>query len=149
MSVDAVDLVILALRLVLVALLYLFLAAVLRMAAGGLRAPRATDAKPSPQAGLRLVVVEPARSSLRAGQVVEIDAGSTLGRAQRANVVVADPSVSAEHARVDRVGRAWVVTDLGSTNGTRVNAARVSGKTPLTNGDVLELGAVRMQVLAR
>jgi pSer/pThr/pTyr-binding forkhead associated (FHA) protein len=98
---------------------------------------------------LRLVVLEPGASRLQAGQSVDVDDGTTLGRAARADVVVADPSVSAEHARVTRVGRAWVVTDLGSTNGTRVNEAPVSGKTSLANGDVLEIGRVRLQVVAR
>jgi pSer/pThr/pTyr-binding forkhead associated (FHA) protein len=63
--------------------------------------------------------------------------------------VLADPSVSAEHARLTRVGHAWVVTDLGSTNGTRVNEAQVSGKASLASGDVLAIGHVRLQVVAR
>jgi pSer/pThr/pTyr-binding forkhead associated (FHA) protein len=48
-----------------------------------------------------------------------------------------------------RVGRAWVVADLGSTNGTRVNDARVNGQTPVAHGDVLTLGNVRFKVLSR
>jgi pSer/pThr/pTyr-binding forkhead associated (FHA) protein len=57
--------------------------------------------------------------------------------------------VSAEHARVFRVGRAWVVTDLGSTNGTRVNETAVNGEMPLAATDVLTLGSVRLQVVTR
>jgi pSer/pThr/pTyr-binding forkhead associated (FHA) protein len=146
--VDVLDLAILALRLLVVALLYVFLVIVLRTAARGLR-PSATAAVRSAMPPLRLVVLEPGSSRLQAGQSVDVDDGTTLGRAARADVVVADPSVSAEHARVTRVGRAWVVTDLGSTNGTRVNEAPVSGKTSLANGDVLEIGRVRLQVVAR
>jgi predicted component of type VI protein secretion system len=137
---DPIDVLILVLRLVLVTLLYVFLVAVLRQAAAGLREPAAER--------LKLVVVEPGGSDLAAGQVVDIATGSTLGRAQRANVVVADPSVSGEHARLERVGRSWVVTDLGSTNGTRVNQTRVGSKTPIADGDVLALGAVQLRVMA-
>jgi pSer/pThr/pTyr-binding forkhead associated (FHA) protein len=47
------------------------------------------------------------------------------------------------------VGRAWLVTDLGSTNGTRVNDVDVNASAPLADGDVLTLGGVRLQVRAR
>jgi pSer/pThr/pTyr-binding forkhead associated (FHA) protein len=146
--VDVLDLAVLALRLLMVALLYAFLVVVLRGAARGL-SRSATTAVSSAAPVLQLVVLEPGASSLQAGQRVDVDDGTTLGRAARADVVLADPSVSAEHARLTRVGHAWVVTDLGSTNGTRVNEAQVSGKASLANGDVLAIGHVRLQVVAR
>ncbi len=149
---DAVDLLILALRLLLVALLYLFLFAVLRLAMAGLRAPapaRAERLKSSapPGPALRLQVLEPGESTLSSGQILEIGDGTTLGRGGRADIGLGDTAVSAQHARLDREGRAWVVTDLGSTNGTRVNDALVSGRASLGEGDVLVLGTVRLQVL--
>jgi len=152
--VDFVDVAILALRLALVALLYLFLAMVMRGAIRGLWvAPRpgaAPAATPNGRAtGLRLVVREPGSSELESGQVVELTDGAVLGRSARAEVVIADSSVSAEHARVFRVGRAWVVTDLGSTNGTQVNETPVNGEMPLAANDVLTLGSVRLQVVTR
>lgn len=142
---DLVDLIILALRLVFVALLYLFLAVVLRMAIGGLRA------RPTPggAARLELVVLEPGASDLSPGEVIAVADGTTLGRGDQADVVLADTAVSAEHARVHRVGRRWVVTDLGSTNGTRVNDAVVHERTALAEGDVLAVGTVRLQVMPR
>ena len=144
---DLVDLVILALRIVMVALLYLFLVLVLRTAAGSLGHSATHSRRSAPQA-LRLVVLEPGGSDLSAGQVMQLEAAATLGRSEHADLVLADPAVSGEHARLERVGRAWVITDLGSTNGTRLNDARVDGRTPLTDGDVLALGTVRLQVLA-
>jgi type III secretion system (T3SS) inner membrane Yop/YscD-like protein len=139
--VDAIDLLILALRLVLVALLYLFLVVVLRMAYG------ATG--PSVTQRLSLRVVEPGASSLQPGEVFDVGPGATLGRGGQADVVLADTAVSAEHARVDRVGRHWMVTDLGSTNGTRLNNAAVKGRAALNPGDVLSLGTVRLEVVAQ
>lgn len=140
-GVDAVDVLILALRLALVALLYVFLFAVLRMAMRGTRSSAAQ------RLGLR--VVEPGASTLQAGEILDVVPGTTLGRGGGADLVLADNAVSAEHARVDRVGRRWVVTDLGSTNGTRVNNAVVSEQAPLANGDVLAVGTVRLEVVAR
>jgi hypothetical protein len=153
--VDFLDVAILALRLALVALLYLFLAIVMRGAIRGLRS--AAPGRPADTArkvenrisGLRLVVREPGTSELEPGQLVELADGAVLGRSNRAEVVIADSSVSAEHARVFRVGRAWVVTDLGSTNGTQVNETPVNGEMPLAANDVLTLGSVRLQVVTR
>jgi hypothetical protein len=152
--VDLLDLLILALRIVLVALLYLFLASVMRMAAGGLR-PRRTPgvepAVPVPVGApvLRLMVLESGTSDLVPGQAVELTDAAILGRAERADVVLADPAVSSEHARVSRVGRAWVISDLGSTNGTRLNDRPVDGDVPLAHGDVVALGNVRFRVGTR
>lgn len=146
---DLLDLLILALRLLLVALLYLFLATVMRMAMGGLRPPRPRVAEPVAVPALRLVVIEPGTSDLAPGQAVELTRAAILGRAERADIVLADPAVSSEHARVSRVGRAWVISDLGSTNGTRVNERRVDGDVPLAHGDVLALGNVRFRVGTR
>ncbi len=151
---DLLDIAILALRVALVALLYLFLAMVMRSAIRALRSPPRPVAEPARvgtarAAGLQLVVQEPGSSELRSGQMVELADGAVLGRSTRAEVVIADSSVSAEHARVFRVGRAWVVTDLGSTNGTQVNEMPVNGEMPLVANDVLTLGSVRLQVVTR
>lgn len=152
---DLLDVAILALRLALVAVLYVFLALVMRNAIRGLSAAaRRRGAVPGSvgeqrPTGLRLVVREPGSSELESGQMVELADGAILGRSKRAEVVIADSSVSAEHARVFRVGRAWVVTDLGSTNGTQVNETPVNGEMPLAANDVLTLGSVRLQVVTR
>jgi pSer/pThr/pTyr-binding forkhead associated (FHA) protein len=151
---DPIDLAILALRLALVLVLYLFLLSVLRAATRTLRAeqpapPRAaaTIAATTSQR-LQLLVVEPGSSGLPPGGVIEVADGATLGRAGQANVVVADPTVSAQHARLERLdGNAWMVVDLGSTNGTLVNQALVQGDAALAPGDVLGLGNVRLKVV--
>jgi hypothetical protein len=149
---DLFDLAILALRIALVAMLYLFLLLVMRVAVRGLRtAPEAASAAPGSFGEVRLTlsVVEAGGSSLTQGQVLEVANGAVLGRAERAEVVLTDMAVSAEHARLARVGRVWVVSDLGSTNGTRVNDVAVHGEMPLAHGDVLGLGNVRLKVVAR
>jgi hypothetical protein len=155
---DLLDLAILALRLVLVALLYVFLATVLRLTTRGLRAapppsPASAPLPASPAPGndarasrLQLVVLEPGGSSLNPGQVLAVADGAVLGRAEAAQVRLVDVAVSGQHARLSRVGQAWVVTDLGSTNGTHVNDVAVQRETPLREGDVLALGNVRLKV---
>ena len=51
-----------------------------------------------------------------------------------------DLDVSSRHAGIVRQGDGFVVRDLGSTNGTFVNGARVSGDVVLADGDVIGLG---------
>ena len=146
---DLLDVAILALRVALVALLYLFLLTVMRFAARGLRDGSAVVKPRLSASELRLIVLDAGGSALRSGQVIDLADGATLGRSAGAEVVIADPAVSAEHARVFRVGRAWRVTDLGSTNGTRVNETPVNGEVGLAADDVLTLGSVRLRVVRR
>src|SRR5438132_8607135 len=101
---DLLDVAILALRLALVAVLYLFLALVMRGAVRGLRTapplvvPGAAEPSPATRGpGLRLVVLDAGGSGLQEGQAVELTDGAILGRGGRAEVVIADSSVSAEH----------------------------------------------------
>ena len=142
MSVDVIDIVVLVLRLALVGLIYLFIVLVMRQATRGLRV-----AEPERPVQLRLPVEEPGDSGLVQGREIAVPSGATLGRTDRALVVVADPAVSAEHARLVSRGTRWLVADLGSTNGTLVNQRRIRGETPLAPGDVLGLGNVRLRVV--
>ena len=73
----------------------------------------------------------------------------TLGRAEQADVVVDDPSLSRLHARlhVDPAG-VLHVEDLGSTNGVLVNGARLP-EAALRTGDRVQFGSVEYVVTAR
>lgn len=79
----------------------------------------------------------------RGGTAVSIGDHCTIGRGDLANepceIELADPFVSARHARVERRGSSFVVRDLGSRNGTFLNGARVTEST-LTLGDKLKIG---------
>lgn len=55
--------------------------------------------------------------------------------------LVADrPGVSGRHARLTRDGAGYLLEDLGSTNGTFVNGARIAGATRVVRGDSITLG---------
>ncbi len=69
--------------------------------------------------------------------------GATLGRSRECDFVLDDPNVSRKHAEVTRRGDEWVVRDLGSTNGIKVNGRRVE-EAPLSPGDVIAAGLVQL-----
>jgi hypothetical protein len=72
-------------------------------------------------------------------------AGATLGRSRQCDVTVDDPNVSRTHAEVRPRGGSWVLSDLGSTNGSRLNGHRVEGSEVLKPGDEIELGTTVLQ----
>lgn len=66
-------------------------------------------------------------------------AGAVIGRDPRSGLVLHDPRVSARHAEIRRQGAAWVLSDLGSANGTFVNGRRVHQHV-LRPGDEIRVG---------
>jgi pSer/pThr/pTyr-binding forkhead associated (FHA) protein len=65
-----------------------------------------------------------------------------IGRADYNDVVISEPSVSTTHAKLQRRDDIWVLSDLGSTNGTFVEGEPVTGETALTPGTTLKFGEV-------
>ncbi|MGZ4177906.1 MAG: FhaA domain-containing protein [Solirubrobacteraceae bacterium] len=66
--------------------------------------------------------------------------GATMGRSRQCDVTVDDPNVSRTHAEVRPSGGSWVLSDVGSTNGSRLNGHRLEGAEVLKPGDEIELG---------
>jgi pSer/pThr/pTyr-binding forkhead associated (FHA) protein len=64
------------------------------------------------------------------------------------DVVLDDASVSRHHAEITREGGRTGIRDLGSRNGTWVNAARVTAAT-LTPGDQIALGTAQLELSRR
>ncbi len=69
----------------------------------------------------------------------------TIGRRTGNDIALLDLEVSRQHARIDCIPPRYFVTDLGSTNGTRVNGKPVAGRYPLNSGDVIEVGSSRLR----
>jgi pSer/pThr/pTyr-binding forkhead associated (FHA) protein len=65
-----------------------------------------------------------------------------IGRADFNDIVISDPSVSTSHAKLQRRDDIWMLTDLGSTNGTFVEGERLSGEVPLGPGTTVKFGEV-------
>jgi len=64
----------------------------------------------------------------------------SIGRDASCDLMIADMTVSRVHARLERTPDGWLLTDLASTNGTRVNGWRVRGQVPVRVGDLVSFG---------
>lgn len=104
---------------------------------------RTTPERSAPRAAPGLVLVfEARRDALPL-------AGGTIGRSRDCDIVIASAEVSREHAEIRPRDGGWIVFDLGSTNGVRVNGEPVGGvgsARPLRAGDQLNLGTVALAV---
>jgi len=87
-----------------------------------------------------------AAAKLRVGGRTELlgSSGATLGRSRDCEIVLDDANVSRRHAEVRPSGGSWIVRDLGSTNGVKVNGRRITGAQSLKRGDAIELGTSRV-----
>jgi hypothetical protein len=74
-------------------------------------------------------------------RLVVAPAGVTLGRSRQSDVVLDDPNISRQHAEIRPRGGSWVLTDLGSTNGSRINGQPVERTEVIRPGDEIELGS--------
>jgi len=98
----------------------------------------------APTRGVLIVV-----SGALAGRRLDIGAQPiTIGKGPSTLQIEDDPTVSTRHAEVAQRGGAFVVTDLGSTNGTFVNNQRIAQPTRLGDGDLLRFGNTQMKFRA-
>ena len=72
----------------------------------------------------------------------------SIGRNDRCDLAIADMTVSRVHARLERTDDGWLLTDLGSTNGTRVNGWLVREHVPVTAGDLVSFGKAEFWLTA-
>ncbi len=133
-----IDIVLLIGRLLFVALLYLFLFALMKTGIGLVKGQRAKEKSWD-------VTVERGPKELR-GVRVAVKGPIIVGRAPGADIVIGAGYVSARHARFNLMGSNLFVEDLGSTNGTSVNGHSISEPVALRNGDVVNVGDVAMRV---
>jgi hypothetical protein len=72
----------------------------------------------------------------------------SIGRDASCDLAIADMTVSRQHATLERTPDGWLLSDLESTNGTRVNGWRVRGKVTVRPGDLISFGNLEV-VFAR
>jgi hypothetical protein len=102
------------------------------------RIRRPVEENQPPPATRALLVAEGRRHVIGPG-------GALIGRSRECDVVLSDANVSRRHAEVrPAAASTWTITDLGSTNGVRINGHPISGDAPLTAGDRIALGTAEI-----
>jgi hypothetical protein len=143
---DSVEL--LLLRLAMFAVIFGTCAAVVRSLRANYQPAPREPAGAARAAGWRLVLEAPGDSGVPRGTAYRLAAAMVIGRDSRAGIVIGDPSVSARHARLERLPDGWLLRDLGSTNGTFVDGRPVAGRgIRLAGGERIQLGAVAFRLV--
>lgn len=133
-----IDVVLLIGRLLFVAILYIFLFALVKTGIGMVRGTNKKEKRwnltvevgPKELRGVNIVVT---------GQVI-------VGRSPGCDIVIPAGYVSGRHAQFRLMGQNLFVEDLGSTNGTAVNNRLIGAPTALKNNDIVNVGDVAIRV---
>jgi hypothetical protein len=79
---------------------------------------------------------------LPSGQRISLgDRPVTVGRQSDCTIPLNDQNVSRRHAQITPGRGAYLIADLGSTNGTMLNGTRITGEQRLNDGDILSFGS--------
>ncbi len=133
-----IDIVLLIARLLFVALLYLFLFAIVRTGIGLVRGTNKKEKSWN-------LTVEKGPKELK-GINIPVTGPVIVGRAPGADIVIGNSFVSGRHARFQLMGQNLFVEDLGSRNGTAINGAPIVEPVALKNKDVVNIGDVAIRV---
>jgi len=70
-----------------------------------------------------------------------------IGRGTECDLVIADDTVSRQHARITRTGsKTFIITDLNSTNGTYINGCKFHDSVDLHTNDIILIGDFRLSL---
>lgn len=144
-----------ALKLLLLALVYLFFGRVLWAVWSEVRTPVATapgeskkrgraKKKSVPKGASVFVVIEPKQHR---GRTYTLSNALTIGRLEDNDIIIDDDNfISSHHARIEiRPEGVWVV-DLQSTNGSFVNGQRLTGERSVRKGDRIQVGSTVLEM---
>jgi pSer/pThr/pTyr-binding forkhead associated (FHA) protein len=140
----------LILKVAFLVLLYGFILLVVRSATKGMsQAPQESIVLGAAEANALRAELVLASPELGVGNTIEVAAPTVVGRDATSGIRLEhDDFASARHARIEpRPDGAWI-DDLGSTNGTFVNGARLERARLAKAGDVITIGSTELQVQA-
>jgi len=138
-----IDVFLFAGRIVLVALLYIFLLFAVVSGIGLVR----SGAKGKKGARLSLVITQGPTALL--GTTMPVTSTIIIGRAPGSDIYVPDDLVSGKHARITPIPDGAILEDLNSTNGTLLNGLLVTTPQNLAAGDKIVVGTLVLEVDSR
>ncbi|MCM8710165.1 FHA domain-containing protein [Clostridium sp. SYSU_GA19001] len=104
--------------------------------------------RPVKKKSFGLEVIEPGENHhLKEGVIIPVKGELTIGRKNTNNLILEDQFVSGNHARIFLKNTDYMLEDLGSTNGTKLNDKRLDGRAILKIGDEIEIGSALFKVI--
>lgn len=85
------------------------------------------------------------RSGRFAGHEFDFDREVVMGRSKDVDVPIQEPNISRQHARLSPSPDGWILSDLGSANGTHVHGHKVVGPMLLKNGQSFSLATIEVE----
>ncbi len=145
------DILLLFLRLLLAAALYLFLGTVLLLLWRDLRRPdEAVQVAPRRYGRLVVVAVSAADETVEDGPGVgaafPLRPVTSLGRSAVNTIVIPDAYSSSEHAMLIYRDGQWWLEDRGSRNGTTLNTVTINSPTVVSAGDIIGIGQIQFKL---
>lgn len=145
------------LRLLLLAMIWLFFLRVLKLLWIGPTTATAAPVAAEPRAAAPRAperAAESGRPTVRVtsagsmkGKEFAVGGEATIGRGAGCQVMIPEPAVSNLHARLFRDGKDLHIEDLGSMNGTFLNGRKIGPAAKLKRGDRIKVGPVELEVL--
>lgn len=68
-----------------------------------------------------------------------------MGRRESCDICLRFPNISGQHCELLFQEGVWLLRDLGSTNGTKVNGMRINGEHVLADGDIVSVGSTHLR----
>ncbi|ERI94350.1 FHA domain protein [Clostridiales bacterium oral taxon 876 str. F0540] len=95
-----------------------------------------------------LEVVEAGENrNLKNGGIIPVQGELTIGRRNNNHLILEDQFVSGNHARIYVKNTDYMIEDLGSTNGTKINDERLEDRAILRVGDEIQIGSTLFRVI--
>jgi type II secretory pathway pseudopilin PulG len=138
------DILLLFLRLLLVVLLYAFLAAILLMVWRDLRQAAVGSERTRPLG--QVVILEAADEALAVGTAFPLQPVTSIGRSPVNTIPIPDSFASGQHALLTWREGQWWLEDQHSRNGTLLNGVRISDPTVVSAGDIVGVGHTRLKL---
>jgi len=138
-----IDVLLFAGRILLVALLYIFLLFAIKAGVGLVRSGSRS------KKGTQLSIVITQGPSALLGTTMPINSSIVIGRAPGSDIFVPDDLISGKHARITPIPDGAIIEDLNSTNGTLLNGLPVTIPENLMVGDKISIGLLVLEVDGR
>jgi hypothetical protein len=139
------DVVILLVRLLFSALLYLFLGAVFFLLWRDVRSATRHQVTPAVRERPGQLRVVRGHDGFSQGALLTLTPFTTIGRSDNNSIVIADPYASGEHALVTWRNGQWWLEDRDSRNGTLLNDMPVDTPLIVGHGDVIGIGQMQLR----